>query len=184
MARTSDRRRHALGAPVPRAGDGFTLTELVIVIVVISIAGLLLAGMFREAIGTYRFVDVQSDLLQQARYAEERVSRELRRVRDRQSVTTAAAQTFAFVDKDAIPIVVSWSGTKGADLIFTRNGVAQTLAVGVDSLAFSYFKEDGTAAAPLVSPSDTDIRRVAIYLRLAKSGQSVSTLGAAALRSL
>jgi hypothetical protein len=99
-------------------------------------------------------------------------------------VTTAAARTFAFVDKDAVPIVLSWSGTKGADLVYTKNGVAQTLAVGVDSLAFSYFKEDGTAAAPLVSPSDTDIRRVSIFLRLAKGSQSVATLGAAALRSL
>jgi len=172
------------GGPLAAPVEGFTLVELVIVIVVISIAGLLLAGMFREAIGTYRFVDVQSDLLQQARFAEERVSREFRRVRDRASVTTAAARTFAFVDKNAVPIVVSWSGTKGADLVFTKNGVAQTLAVGVDSLAFSYFKEDGTAAAPVVSPSDTDIRRVTVYLRLAKAGQSVTTLGATALRSL
>ena len=168
----------------PRPSEGFTLVELVIVIVVISVAGLLLAGMFREAIGTYRFVDVQTDLLQQARYAEERVARECRRVRDRASVTTAAATTFAFVDTDAVPVAVSWNGTKGADLVFTKNGVAQTLAAGVDSLAFSYFKEDGTTAVPVVAPSDTDIRRVAIFLRLARSGQSVATLGAAALRSL
>lgn len=163
---------------------GFTLVELVIVIVVISIAGLLLAGMFREAVGTYRFVDVEADLLQQARFAEERIAREMRRLRDGSSVTTASAQTFAFVDRDAVPIVVSWNGTKGADLLFTRNGVSQTLAAGVDSLAFSYFKEDGSAAAPLVAPTSTDIRRVAVYLRLARGGQSISTLGAAALRAL
>ncbi|MEK7348157.1 MAG: prepilin-type N-terminal cleavage/methylation domain-containing protein [Candidatus Eisenbacteria bacterium] len=165
-------------------GAGFTLIELVIVIVVISIAGLLLAVMFREAIGTYRFVDVEADLLQQARFAEERIAREMRRLRDGNSVTTASAQTFAFVDRDAVPIVVSWSGTKGADLLFTRNGVPQALAAGVDSLAFAYFKEDGTAAAPVVAPSATDIRRVAVYLRLARGGQSIATLGAAALRAL
>jgi len=62
--------------------------------------------------------------------------------------------------------------------------VPQTLAAGVDSLAFSYYKEDGTAAAPVVAPSSTDIRRVAVYLRLARGGQSIATLGAAALRSL
>ncbi len=163
---------------------GFTLVELVIVIVVVSIAGLLLAGMFREAVGTYRFVDVEADLLQQARFAEERIARELRRLRDRSSVTTASAQLFAFVDRDAVPIVVSWNGTKGADLLFTRNGVSQVLAAGVDSLAFAYFKEDGTAAAPVVAPSATDIRRVAVYLRLARGGQSIATLGAAALRAL
>jgi prepilin-type N-terminal cleavage/methylation domain-containing protein len=182
MRRETRSARGASGAAA-RAG-GFTLVELVLVIVVISIAGLLLAGMFREAIGSYRLVDVQSDLLQQARYAEERVARELRRVRDRASVTTAAARSFAFVDADDAPVAVSWSGTKGADLVFTKNGVAQTLAVGIDSLAFSYFKEDGSAAAPVVAPSDTDIRRVTLYLRLAKGGQTVATLGATALRSL
>lgn len=167
-----------------RADAGFTFVELVIVIVVVSVAGLLLAGMFREAVGTYRFVDVQGDLLQQARYAEERVGREIRRVRDRASVTTAAARTFAFVDRDAVPIVLSWNGTKGSDLVYTKNGLPQTLASGVDSLGFAYYQENGAAAAPVVSPSDTDIRRVTVYLRLARAGQSVSTLGATALRSL
>jgi prepilin-type N-terminal cleavage/methylation domain-containing protein len=163
---------------------GFTLVELVIVIVVISIAGLLLAGVFREAVGTYRFVDVQSDLLQQARYAEERVAREMRRVRDRASVTTAEIRTFAFVDRDAAPVAVSWDGRKGSRLLYVRNGVSQTLAAGVDSLAFAYFRENGSAAAPVVAPAGTDIRRVTLYLRLAKGGQSVATIGAAALRSL
>ncbi len=170
------------GGPSEQAG--FTLIELVIVIVVISISGVLLAGMFREAIGTYRFVDVEADLLQQARFAEERITRELRRLRDGTSVTTAAAQTLAFIDRDAVPIIVSWNGTKGADLLFTRNGVSQTLAGSVDSLAFSYFKGDGSTAVPLVAPSSTDIRRVAVYIRLARGGQSIATLGAAALRSL
>jgi prepilin-type N-terminal cleavage/methylation domain-containing protein len=164
--------------------SGFTLVELTIVIVVVAIAGLLLAGMFREAVGTYRFVDVEADLLQQARFAEERIARELRRIRDKASVTTATSRTFAFIDRDAAPIVVSWSGTKGDDLTYSKNGTALTLAAGVDTLVFAYFTSAGAAAVPLVSPSDTDIRRVTVLIRLAKGGQSVSTLGAAALRTL
>jgi prepilin-type N-terminal cleavage/methylation domain-containing protein len=167
-----------------RHSPGFTLVELVIVIVVVSIAGVFLAGVFREAVGAYRFVDVEADLLQEARYAEERMTRELRRVRDAASLTTATARTVTFVDPGAVSISFSWNGTPGSDLLLSRDGVAQTLATGVDSLAFAYWNEDGTAAAPLVSPAATDVRRITIYLRLARGGQKASTFGAAALRSL
>jgi prepilin-type N-terminal cleavage/methylation domain-containing protein len=166
------------------AEAGFTLVELTIVIVVVSIAGLLLAGVFREAVGAYKFVDVEADLLQEARYAEERMTREIRRVRDAASVTTATINTMTFIDPAAATVSLSWSGTPGTDLVYSRNGVPQRLASGVDSLAFGYWKENGAAAVPLVAPSQTDIRRVTIYLRLARSGQKVPTMGAAALRSL
>jgi len=171
---------------LPRIGraPGFTLVELTIVIVVVSIAGLFLAGVFREAVGAYRYVDVEADLLQRARFAEERMTRELRRVRDDTSVTTANQGTMTFVDHDAVTISLSWDGTPGTNLLYARNGVPNVLASGVDSLAFAYWKEDGTAAVPIVAPAATDIRRVTVYLRLANGGQRVSVMGAAALRSL
>jgi prepilin-type N-terminal cleavage/methylation domain-containing protein len=167
-----------------RAAAGFTLVELTIVVVVVSIAGLFLAGVFRQAVEAYRYVDVEADLLQEARYAEERMTREIRRVRDAGSVTTATLQTFTFTDPAAATVSLSWNGTIGSDLLLSRNGVPHVLASGVDSLGFGYWKGDGAAAAPLVSPTATDIRRVTIHLRLARGSQKVSVVGAAALRSL
>jgi prepilin-type N-terminal cleavage/methylation domain-containing protein len=153
-----------------RASGGFTLVELTIVIVVVSIAGLFLAGVFREAVSAYRYVDVEADLLQEARYAEERMVRELRRVRDAQSVTAAGPTAVSFLDADSAPISLSWSGARGSGLLYTKNGVTQTLASNVDSLGFAYWKENGTAAAPILAPGATDIRRITVYLRLARGG--------------
>jgi hypothetical protein len=156
----------------------------VIVIVVVSIAGIAFASMFTEAVRTYQFVDSEKGMLQSGRYAEERISRELKRVKDATSIVTAAPTTFTFVDRSDATISFSWSGVSGADLLYTKNGTSRTLAGGVDSLAFGYYRNDGTAAAPLVAPSATDIWRVTVYLRLVRGTQKVETFGAAFVRSL
>lgn len=167
-----------------RLEAGFTLAELVIVIVVVSVAGIAFASMFVEAVKTYQYVDAEKGMLQEARYAEERIARELKRVKDRYSVVTAGPTTFTFIDRSSATISFSWSGVSGADLLYTKGGSSRTLAAGVDSLAFGYWKDDGTGAAPVVAPSATDIWRVTVYLRLVKGTQKVETMGAAFLRSL
>ena len=166
----------------PRADAGFTLAELIIVIVVVAIAGITFASMFSEAVRTYEFVDADKTMLQEARYAEERIARELRRVRDGTSILIAEPTTLTFVDRDDRTIGFSWSGVPGADLLFTTDGVSRKLASGVDSLAFSYWRSDGAAAAPAVAPQETDIRRVTVYMRLVKGSQKIGIVGAAFLR--
>lgn len=163
---------------------GVTLAELTIVIVVVSIAAFVFTGMFIEAVKSYQFIDTEKGMLQEARYAEERMARELKRVLNPTSVTTAAQRTFSFVDRDTAAVSFSWSGVKGEPLLYTKNGTPVTLAAGVDSLAFSYWKADGSAAAPVTAPGTTDIWRVSVRLRLAKNGQSVDAIGAAFVRSL
>lgn len=169
----------------PRGREaGFTLAELTVVIVVVSIAAYVFSGMFIEAVRSYQFVDTEKGMLQEARYAEERISRELKRVRGNTFITQAVPRAFTFVDLDSSTVSFSWTGVKGDPLLYTKNGTARTLASGVDSLAFAYWKADGTAAAPVVAPSPTDIWRVSVHLRLAKGTQKVSAVTAAFVRSL
>jgi prepilin-type N-terminal cleavage/methylation domain-containing protein len=163
---------------------GFSLAELVIVIVVVSIAAFVFTGMFIQAVKSYEFVDAEKQMLQEARYAEERLSRELKRVRGNTFVTQATSRTFTFFDSDSASVSVSWTGVKGDPLLYTKNGTPQTLASGVDTLAFTYYKNDGATAAPLLSPSATDIWRVRVHLRLAKNNQTVTAQTAVFLRSL
>jgi prepilin-type N-terminal cleavage/methylation domain-containing protein len=173
-----------LTARRPRAQAGFTLPELLIVIVVASVVALAFSVMFLEAVKTYQFMDAEKDMLEDARYAEERVARELKRVRDNTSINAAGNTTLTFVDRANATITFSWSGVSGADLLYTKNGSSQTLAKGVDSLAFRYWKQDGSAAVPVVSPSATDIWRVTIYMRLVKGSQTVASFGSVFVRSL
>lgn len=175
---------HELLTPARRAEAGFTLAELVIVIVVISIVAVTFSAMFIEAVKTYQFMDAEKDMLQDVRYAEERIARELKRVKNDTSVTAASASTLTFVDRNDATVSFSWSGVSGANLLYTKAGSSQTLAKGVDSLAFQYWKQDGTAATPVLAPSATDIWRVTVYLRLIKGSQTVASFGAAFVRSL
>jgi type II secretory pathway pseudopilin PulG len=160
------------------------LFELVIVIVVVSIAALSFAGLFIQAVNTYQYVDTEKSMLQEGRYAMERIARELKRVRNNTSVTTAGLTTFTFVDRGSQTVSISWSGVAGDDLVYTKAGVARTLAAGVDSMAFEYRRADGTTATPIVSPSITDVWRIALYLRLARGSQKLATTGSAFVRSL
>ncbi|HEV8129503.1 MAG TPA: prepilin-type N-terminal cleavage/methylation domain-containing protein [Candidatus Eisenbacteria bacterium] len=163
---------------------GFSLAEIVIVIVVVSIAAYVFTGMFLQAVKSYEYIDAEKQMLQEARYAEERLSRELKRVRGNTFVTQATSRTFTFFDRDSAAVSVSWTGVKGDPLLYTKNGTPQTLASGVDTLAFTYYKNDGSSAAPLVAPAATDIWRVKVDLRLAKNSQTVSAQTAVFLRSM
>ena len=163
---------------------GFTLPELVIVIVVVSAAGLLFSGMFIEAVRSYEFVASEQSMTQEARFAEERIVRELRGLRGSAFVTRATPRALAFVDRDSTAVGFSWTGVKGDPLVYTRNGSAQTLAEDVDSLAFGYWKADGGPAAPLVAPAATDIWRVSVHLRLARGSHAVSTVAGTFVRPL
>ena len=176
---------HVLLTPRPRrAARGFTLPELLIVIVIASVAAVAFSAMFLEAVKTYQFMDAEKTMLEDSRYAEERVTRELKRVKDNTSIATATPTTLTFTDRSNASVSFSWSGVSGADLLYTKGGSSQILAKGVDSLAFQYWKQNGTAATPVVSPSATDIWRVTVYMRLIKGSQTVASFGSVFVRSL
>ena len=163
----------------PRRTDaGFTLVELLIVIVVVSIAGLVLSGVLNEAARTYAFVDVEKELVQESRYAKERMTREVMAARG--GIRAAGARSITVVDADSAVVTFAWDGVRGSDLVCVRDGSRAPLASNVDSLAFAYF--DGTGR-PLRSADPRSLRRVSIFLRLARDGHEVSGVGSAFLRS-
>jgi len=86
--------------------------------------------------------------------AANRMSREMRRLLDDSSVTTADASNFSFTDLDSNVITFNRSGN-----ILMRN--SDGLASNVTALNFVYYDDAGnTIATPLVNPNDTDMRRI------------------------
>jgi hypothetical protein len=99
-------------------------------------------------------------------------------------VLVASQTSFSFIDVDGSTITLSWNGTPGTDLTLTKNGSINILCSKVDSLGFQYLKSDGTAAAPLVSPTPTDIWRVVFSLRLKKDDEAASVRTSEFLRNV
>ena len=161
--------------------SGFTLMELTVVIVIVGISAFVFALAFRESVRAYELLDVETDLSQQARYAEERITRQVLRA-PAGGVRAGTATSITLLDRDSSVVRVAWNGVKGADLVLTCGGVSAPLASHVDSLAFTYHGENGRALPSGPSFEPGRLRRVSLFLRLSERGHAVAATGAAALR--
>jgi prepilin-type N-terminal cleavage/methylation domain-containing protein len=163
------------------AESGFTLMELTVVIVIVGVSAFVFALAFRESMRAYELLDVETDLLQQARYAEERITRHVLRA-PTGGVRAGSATSITLLDPDSSTVRIAWSGVRGSDLVLTRGGVSAPLASHVDSLAFTYHGGDGRPLPSGPSLDFTRLRRVSLFLRLSERGHAVAATGAAALR--
>ncbi|MDO8603296.1 MAG: prepilin-type N-terminal cleavage/methylation domain-containing protein [Candidatus Omnitrophota bacterium] len=149
---------------------GFTLIELIIVIVVIGIIAGAMGYILLGAVDAWTFKAKRNDLLWDARLAINRIGREIREIKNLTSVTTASSSQFRFTNVNDNSITYSLSG---ASLNRTKDGAANILAQNVSSFSFTYYDSSGASiATPAVSPSATNIRRVRINMTLTNGGQN------------
>jgi prepilin-type N-terminal cleavage/methylation domain-containing protein len=164
-----------------KKNKGFTLVELMIVIVIIGIAASIIGFMLLGTIRAWTFKFNRNDILWDGRLALDRMTREIRTIRNTTSVTTASSAQFRFIDAGNKDITYSMSST---NLNRTENGAANLLAENVSSLAFTYYDTNGnTIAVPTVSPAATNIRRVRINFTLTKNGENVYLRSEASTRN-
>ena len=151
--------------------QGFTLIEIIIVIIVVGIVSVIISSMLLGVVKAWTFKFNRNDILWDGRLALGRMTREIRTVKDSTSVTTATSSQFRFTDTGNKDITYNLSST---NLNRTENGTANLLAENVSGLTFTYYNSsDVVIPSPEVSPSATDIRRVRISLTLTKNGQNV-----------
>ncbi len=167
-----------------QATRGFTLIEMVIVTVVVSILAAVLAPLAYTSLRAYDTTLGNVVVLDKLRYATERLAREIR------EVNYVSVAGFAFTSRGANSMAFTRTyfdaaGTESADTLVTigNTGTAVTLQYSLPvvveapvltdelggtagtpsgNLAFSYFQADGATAAT----SNTDVRSVEISLTL------------------
>ena len=133
----------------------FTLVELVMVVVIIGIiAGIGVSAMLTTADAWSLTSLFQDNAVSSSILVQNRASREIRRLLNDTSVTTANSTQFSFTDLDSSAITYNRSGNT-----LMRN--SDGLASNVMALNFTYYDDDNnTIATPLVGINNTDIRRV------------------------
>lgn len=152
--------------------NGFTLIELIIVITIIGIVAGVIGFVLLGAVDAWTFKFNRTDLLADGRLAMNRMVREIREIKDDDSVTTASSSEFRFTNAGNVDITYNLSST---DLNRTANSVTNILAENLSNLTFTYYDSyasGATSITPTVG-TDTNIRMVQIDMSLTKNGENV-----------
>lgn len=127
---------------------GFTLIEIVITIVLVSIIAGIAAMIIVQGVRVYSSEQSRSDAHYQARVTVERMAREIRLIRSQTAgdVPTMSAADMSFTDINNNQVWFQLNA--GTVRRSSDNGATwQTLANGVTALNFSYLQQDGVTAA-------------------------------------
>jgi prepilin-type N-terminal cleavage/methylation domain-containing protein len=148
-----------------RAGRGFSLIELVVVIVLIGLLAAVGANMVADTMSTAYTVTNNQASGSAARYAAERITREVREVAFGAlgySITTMTSASLAFTKEDGTAVTIS--SASGALTVRYGTATAQTLTNQVSSFAFAYYDQLGGTTTSI-----EDIRFVQVTLSVVNS---------------
>lgn len=155
-----------------KTSAGFTLLELVLVILILGILGTAGSVMLAQGIETYYTSQGSSQADWQGRLALERMARDIRTVRSAADITTASASQFQFTDVNNNSVNYTLSGTN-------LNRGSDVLAEGVSTLTFTYWDNNALVTAVLAN-----IRYVGIQLGITQGGVNYTVRTVVELREL
>ena len=141
-----------------RSQKGFTLIEMIVVIVLSSIIAVVSMQLLAQGFAAYLSGQNVTSAQNQIWRALERMSRDIRAVSSPASITTATASQFSFTDiaNNSISYTLS-----GSSLMLGSN----VLADGISALTFSYYDKNGTTTATLSA-----IRFISVSLTITQGG--------------
>lgn len=162
--------------------SGFTLIEIIMVIVIIGIIGLTVGMLMYQGTSTVRTMSARAVLRAEGVLATERLSREFRRIRctiagascapaaTLNDINTWTADELRFITSEYEGRGVRLAGTE----LMLRRGAAGTdpedkLASYVTGFTLTYFQRDGTAASTVNS-----IWTVVADLTFSKDGETLN----------
>lgn len=160
--------------PKPRQTSGFTLIEMVIVIVLLGIiasfAGKLLLQSARSAHTQYN----TAETLEPARLALFRIAKDIRNIRSNTAtdLNISSANQLILTTSSGKKITYSLSGTQ---LLLNRNALANH----VSSLSFNYYNSAGSSTTTV-----TDVHYIRVQLTVAQNNNATRLQTTAYLRNV
>lgn len=131
----------ALGTP---HSNGFTLIEIVITIVIVSIMAGIAGMIMTQGVRAFSHEQARNDVHQQARLGMERMAREIRVIRSTADITTMANTDLRFTDIQGTTVGFNW----GSPTLNRWNGIGNAvLASNITAFTFAYYQQDGVSAA-------------------------------------
>lgn len=162
---------------------GFTLIEMVMVIVVLGILAGLTAPIFSQGLTAARLTTENLNTLAKLRYATERLAREIRQVNHNGAsydVSTMSATSLVFTKADTTSTTVSVISAGGnVTLAYSSPAVSGVLTDEVSSFGFAYYDSNGVTTA---STTDLAFVEISLTLQNATTGGTYSQRTRIALR--
>lgn len=159
--------------PIRRRSAGFSLIEIVAVIVIMGVLMALAAPLLAPGLAAYETTADSVSIQGKGRYAIERIARELREVR-RNPVTPAnfdflvmGASQVQFVKLDGETVTISGNALPDLTLAYASVGQSR-LADDVTAVEFKYYQTDGVTETAL--PAEA----VFVHVRLTLGSGSVT----------
>lgn len=151
---------------------GFTLIELVIVIVILGVLSAMTLPLLQAGFNAYVTQRDISDANWQGRLALARFTRDVQSLSTTATISSATNTQFTFVDAANSTVAYQLSASQ-----LQRNGL--TLANGVNSLGFAYYDAAGASTATLAS-----IRYVLIALTITHNNVNTTLRTVVNLRNI
>jgi len=147
---------------------GFTLIEIITVIVLVGITIIGLSSFMTQLLDTYRFIDIRNDIAYQAKKTLDWMASDIKKIKDEFSISVADSDRLTFTDSDDNTIEFALVGD-----VINRNGYP--LCEDVETLEFTYFNERNQVLGPLPlnSAKRRQIRKIRINLTLERAGQQI-----------
>lgn len=152
-----------------RYQNGFTLIELIMVIMIMGIVSAIIGGILLNSYQTFQTAKNIGETDWQGFIALQRMTDEIRSIRSANDISTASTSQLSFTDINGSAVTYQLSGNN-----LLRN--SQTLASGIQSLSFGYLNSAGGTAATTALVRYITISITAVNGNLA---QSYATMSAA-----
>jgi prepilin-type N-terminal cleavage/methylation domain-containing protein len=122
---------------------GFTLVEIVIVIVMMAIVSFFIAVYMREGINAWQYMCGQKNITLSTRAAMNRIVKELKRAKQNTNITTHTTTEITFLDVYNDTITFSQEGT----VLYRNSDILLEGLLDPGGLVFTYLDKDGNVTA-------------------------------------